>query len=129
MDDALLLDTCALLWLASGSDRLSAAARDRIRRAPGGYYSPISAWEIAQKVAHGELTLPDPPLKWMEDLTERYQLTAIPLSLPVLVRSTELPPHHKDPADRFIIATSLIRGIPVVTTDRRYKDYGVETLS
>ena len=31
MDDALLLDTCALLWLASGSDRLSAEARDRIR--------------------------------------------------------------------------------------------------
>ena len=129
MDDALLLDTCALLWLASGSDRLSAEARDRIRRAPEVYYSPISAWEIAQKVAHGELTLPDPPLAWMEGLTERYQLTAIPLSLPVFVKSTELPPHHKDPADRFIIATALIRGIPVVTTDRRYKDYGGETLS
>ena len=65
----------------------------------------------------------------MEGLAERYQLTAIPLSLPVLVKSTELPPHHKDPADRFIIATALIRGVPVVTTDRRYKDYGVETLS
>ena len=45
MDDALLLDTCALLWLASGSERLSAEARDRIRRAPEVYYSPISAWE------------------------------------------------------------------------------------
>lgn len=129
MDDAVLLDTCALLWLASGSDRLSAAARERIRRASDVYYSPISAWEIAQKVAHGELTLPDPPLKWMEDLAERYQLTAIPLSLSVLVRSTEFPQHHKDPADRFIIATALIRGVPVVTTDRRYKEYGVETLS
>ena len=43
MDDAVLLDTCALLWLASGSDRLSVAARERIRRASDVYYYPISA--------------------------------------------------------------------------------------
>jgi PIN domain nuclease of toxin-antitoxin system len=41
----------------------------------------------------------------------------------------ELPRHHKEPADRFIIASALIRGVPVVTTDRRYKDYGIDTLS
>ena len=42
--------------------------------------------------------------------------------------AVELPNIHRDPADRFIIATALIGNIPVVTADRRFAQYGVETL-
>ncbi|MFP4378684.1 MAG: PIN domain-containing protein [Spirochaetales bacterium] len=36
-----------------------------------------------------------------------------------------LPPIHKDPADRFIIATAVLQKAPVATTDERFADYGV----
>ena len=125
--DTLLLDTCAMLWLASGSARLSPGGREAIGNAKELLFSPISAWEVAQLVCHGELALPLPPLAWMEGMVERYGLTPVPLSLEILVKSTELPKHHKDPADRIIIASALLRGVPVVTSDRRYADYGVKT--
>ena len=128
MAPPLLLDTCALLWLSSSPSRLSPGARERIKNADNAFYSPISAWEIAQKVARGDLTLPAPPLEWFEALVARYQLEPLPLSLPVLIRATQLPWHHKDPADRFIIATALLHSLPVVTADSRFAAYGVETL-
>ena len=49
MTDTLLLDTCALLWLASGSRNLSKSARAAIADAQVVYVSPVSAWEIAVK--------------------------------------------------------------------------------
>jgi len=44
-------------------------------------------------------------------------------------QTTALPYVHRDPADRFIIATALIRNLPVVTTDRRFSQYGVTVIS
>ena len=129
MASPLLLDTCALLWLAADGGKLSAEARHRIRDASEAFYSPISAWEIAQKVAHGDLVLPSSPLEWFQALVARYRLAPIPLSLDVLVEATKLPWHHKDPADRFIIASALLHNLPVVTADRRFAAYGVDTFS
>ena len=129
MAPPVLLDTCALLWLASDSGKLSISARARIRDASEAYCSPISAWEIAQKVALGDLTLPSDPLKWFEALLARYRLEPIPLTVPILVRAAQLPRHHKDPADRFIIATALLNNLPVATADHRFAEYGIETFS
>lgn len=42
---------------------------------------------------------------------------------------TKLPPIHKDLCDRFIIAKALTRGLPVVTADQRFVEYGVEVLT
>jgi PIN domain nuclease of toxin-antitoxin system len=129
MAPPVFLDTCALLWLASDSGKLSISARARIRDASEAFCSPISAWEIAPKVALGDLTLPADPLKWFEALLARYRLEPIPLTVPILVRAAQLPRHHKDPADRFIIATALLNNLPVATADHRFAEYGIETFS
>jgi len=44
------------------------------------------------------------------------------------MHANTLPWHHRDPADRFIIATAQMEDLAVVTGDGRFKDYGVETL-
>jgi PIN domain nuclease of toxin-antitoxin system len=44
------------------------------------------------------------------------------------MKAVDLPPVHKDPCDRFIISTALIRNLPVVTADGRFSDYGVEVI-
>lgn len=47
----------------------------------------------------------------------------------ILVRAAQLPRHHKDPADRFIIATALLNNLPVATADHRFSEYGLETFT
>jgi len=56
----MLLDTCALLWLAGGGRHLSQEARDRIENAPVVYVLAISAFKIAVKCRSGKLKLPIP---------------------------------------------------------------------
>jgi PIN domain nuclease of toxin-antitoxin system len=45
----------------------------------------------------------------------------------IMLRAANLPDFHKDPADRIIIATALISGMPIVTGDSKFSQYGVRT--
>lgn len=55
MQDAVLLDTCALLWLGIGSDSLSQMARLTIEETETVLVSPVSLWEISNKYRQGKL--------------------------------------------------------------------------
>jgi PIN domain nuclease of toxin-antitoxin system len=47
----------------------------------------------------------------------------------VAIRAVEaLPPHHKDPFDRLLIAQSMIEGIPIVSVDEKFDSYPVTRL-
>lgn len=128
MRKQLLLDTCALVWLVSGHDRLSKEAKTEIEAAQLVYVCPISAWEISLKCARGTLELPLPPQEWFSRSLDVHHLTLTDLSVDVLMHTNTLPWHHRDPADRFIIATAQMEDLVVVTSDKRFKDYGIETL-
>lgn len=123
----MILDTCALLWIASGSpkDHLSPRTLDLINAAPLVYVSAISGFEIGIKAEAGKLSLPAPPAEWFKTVLDYHHLQPVDLSLEICLRSTELPKIHKDPCDRFIIATALVLDMPVVTADSRFNGYGV----
>ena len=123
-----LCDTCALVWLATGSARLSRSARLVIRDAELLCFSSISIWEVARKVKSGELEIPVSPTMFADMLVRQYGMKELPLDNAVMLRSSALPEIHKDPADRFIIATALLNDCVVVTGDRRFPEYGVETM-
>jgi PIN domain nuclease of toxin-antitoxin system len=53
----------------------------------------------------------------------------IDISLEIALKSTTLPRIHKDPADRFIIATAQLYKIPVVTKDKMFNEYGVKIIN
>ncbi len=125
----MILDTCALLWLASGSKRLSRSTLTEINDAPAVYVSAISGFEIALKVANGKLTLPKPPQEWFEQVVEHHGLAVLPLELGVCIAAAQLPPHHNDPCDRFIIATARLQDLPVVSTDEQFARYGLRVLN
>jgi len=125
----MILDTCAVLWLASGNKRLSRSSLREINEAPAVYVSAISGFEIALKAARGKLKLPDSPLDWLEKVVEHHGLAVLPLELNVCIAAAGLPPIHDDPCDRFIIATAKLNDLPVVTADERFEKYGVVVLS
>ena len=65
----------------------------------------------------------------MRTLVDAYSLSLIPLSEEVMFKATELPEVHRDLADRFVIATAILGNLPVVTTDRRFRDYGIQVIA
>ena len=125
----MMLDTCALLWLAQGGGELSKAALQRIDAAPVVYISAISGFEIGIKVQKGKLQLPARPADWFAAVLAHHNIEVLPLDLAVCIRSTELPVMHADPCDRMIIAAAQIHHFPVVTTDPTFLRYGIEVIS
>ncbi len=124
----MILDTCALLWLASGSKRLSRSTLKQINEAPAVYVSAISGFEIAIKAAKNKLKLPIPPQEWFEKIIEHHGIMVLSLELNDCIAAAGLPPIHDDPCDRFIIATAKSNNLPVVTADERFEKYGLTVL-
>ena len=124
----MILDTCALLWLASGDKKLSRAALKEINAAAAIYVSAISGFEISLKIAGGGLELSHPVETWFEQVTEHHGLTVLPLELDACIAAAKLPPIHDDPFDRFIIAAAKLHGLTVVTRDERFEKYGVTVI-
>ena len=124
----LMLDTCGLLWLASDNARLSEAAKARIQESELVFVSAISAWEISLKAKRGELQLPLPAMEWFRRSADQHDIVVLPLEAEELAASVLLPDHHRDPADRFIIAQAIKHDLSIVTADAMFGRYGVETL-
>ena len=129
---ALLLDTCALIWLANGDPlaRMATEAIDYAGRAEGVFVSPISGWEIgllskprARRNAALQF-LPDPKT-WFAKVLAGPGILEARLTSEIAIDASFLPGElHGDPGDRLIIATARHLGVPVVTRDRRMIDYG-----
>ncbi len=124
----LLLDTCALIWIAVSPERFSKLALRKLEQSPTLYASAVSAWEIAFKWRTGKLVLPVPPEDFIGRVKGKYGIVMLSVEEETMMKAASLPLIHRDPADRFIISTALLRSLDVVTGDRRFAQYGVNTL-
>jgi PIN domain nuclease of toxin-antitoxin system len=124
----MILDTCALLWLAHDRRNLSDETLQKMGDVSILYISAITGFEIGLKYRMGKLILPLPPENWLEGILDHHDIAVIGLDMATCIKATELPPIHRDPCDRFIIATALLKRMPVVTADTRFSEYGVEVL-
>ena len=124
----MILDTCALLWLAAGSKKLSRATIKAIDEAPAVYVSSISGFEIALKVQNGKLDLSCAIADWFEQAVEHHGLTVLSLELDVCITAAGLPAIHDDPFDRFIVAAAKLHDLTVVTADERFEEYGLRVI-
>ena len=112
-----LLDTHVLLWAAGQPDRLAAKAR-RLMGDPRNelIFSAASLWEIAIKKGLGRDDFQvDARLLRRGLIDNGYSELAITSAHAVAIDS--LPPIHKDPFDRLLIAQSIMEGITLLTTD------------
>lgn len=115
----ILLDTHALLWWALDPAQLSAKAAEVIREMEerGGFASAISIWELGVKIQRGKLELG----LGIEEFVRRVQQSAIvelvPVDTTIWLRSLALPWTHRDPADRVIVATALLKDVSLLTKD------------
>ena len=122
-----LLDTCAVLALAAGE--LPQRATAALRVAPEAVVSSVSAWELAVKVSAGKIELNADPASWFFDFLDHFDLREVPLDAALACAACALPPIHKDPFDRVIVALAQAHGLAVLTSDENIGRYsGVRTL-
>ena len=115
----LLLDTHTFVWW--DNDELPAAVRDRIRSAEIVCVSAASAWEIAIKSALGKITATGTLAAALED----YGFDALPITVAHADAVRTLPPHHRDPFDRLLVAQARIEDLTIVSRDPAFRAYDV----
>jgi len=119
----ILLDTHALIWLASEPAKLSKKATDAIRVASqeGGIgISAITLWELAWLATHGRLALTGTVDAFVERIASRTSIQPITAKVAVLANQWPATYSH-DPCDRLIGATALALGCGLVTKDRNIR--------
>jgi PIN domain nuclease of toxin-antitoxin system len=118
----LLLDTCAVVWLAQGA-KISAEARRAVAEKEL-HVSPISAWEIANLVRKNRIALAHPVTTWFRRAIDEMQAGMPDLTVEILANSCELPGDPpNDPADRIMIATARETDMVLVTRDSQILAY------
>lgn len=125
----ILIDTHILVWAVQGeASRIGVKARrilDAAVQGRGLYVSAITPWEIALLAHHGRLALGRDVGEWIEQALALPGIHLAPLEPAISVDSVRLPGEvHRDPADRFIIATARHAGLPLMTIDRAILAYG-----
>ncbi len=126
-EQPLLLDTCAVIWVAEDEPISDAAAEalDRAHQADAlVYVSPITAWEVGLLIARGRLALLIKPQLWFQRMLEVPNMQLADMSPDLLISSSFLPgAPPRDPADRIIAATAREYGYVLVTRDRLLLEY------
>ncbi len=130
MTGKLLLDTCAIIWIAT-NEPIRPEAKSAIEAAVSGddkvRVSPISAWELGLLSARGRMPTTMPPSALFRDLAMADGVRVEALSPEILIASSFLPGTlHRDPADRILIATARAQGLAIVTRDRIILDYSAQ---
>jgi PIN domain nuclease of toxin-antitoxin system len=115
-----------VLWWLSRDPRVSDEAREAVSDPDTlVLVSAASAWEIAIKAAAGKLEAPED----LPSQLDHHRFEPLPIELSHGLRAGSLPMHHTDPFDRLLIAQAEIERLTVVTRDRRFADYSIETLA
>jgi PIN domain nuclease of toxin-antitoxin system len=121
---SLLLDTHVALWAITGHAALDPEFLDRLRHDPDIFLSPVSLWEITIKQTAGKLA--GPP-----DLAERVRdmgFHELAVTHAHAIAAGRLPPHHRDPFDRMLVAQAAVEGLTLASRDMSIALYDVDIL-
>ena len=123
-----LLDTHTLLWWVEGTDVLSASVQNRLDdRVNDLLISVATPWELAIKTNTGKLDA----RRLLRDLEQGLlgdQLAVLQAETKHVIRAGYLPPHHKDPFDRLLVAQALDLHLPIISSNKTLDLYGVQRI-
>jgi PIN domain nuclease of toxin-antitoxin system len=123
-----LLDTHVWLWMLTDPDRLGEASELVEDRSNDLLLSAASSWEITIKVSLGRLEVPQPLEEYLPARIRSSQVTPLAIEHGHVLGVGSLPPIHRDPFDRLLVAQARALGIPLLTADVRLEGYPVEVL-
>ncbi|AHF84880.1 twitching motility protein PilT [Rhizobium leguminosarum bv. trifolii WSM1689] len=128
MNERLLLDTCAVIWMSQDnpvSEKAAVALSQSYKESRPVYVSAVTAWEMGMLVARGRIRETKTPKRWYDDFREQAEVAEQAVTADIFIASCFLPQlTHKDPIDRILIATAREHDLTIVTRDRAILDYG-----
>ena len=119
----ILLDTHVLLWAASSPERLGASQQD-VSSAEQRLISAASIWELAIKASLGRLDLATDVRSWLRRAVRELQAQPLSITADHAAAVEHLPPVHRDPFDRLLVAQAHHEGAVLLTADRVLLQYG-----
>lgn len=121
----LLLDSHVLLWWFDGGDRLTPDVVEAIVDGTNeAIVSAATLWELSIKQSVGKLTV-DVDLR---EHAEQQGFRELPISGIHAAAVRDLPPHHRDPFDRMLVAQTGVEGLTLVTADHILAAYDVPVM-
>lgn len=124
-----LLDAHVLLWWLVDDTRISERARRLIAKADSEiFFSAASSWELAIKVALGRLTLPGPPRTLIPRILREQSIQTLDVTHAHALAVADLPPHHRDPFDRMLVAQAKLEKLAIISGDPLIAQYGAKVV-
>jgi PIN domain nuclease of toxin-antitoxin system len=115
-----LVDTHVLLWMLQDPNHIAPEAAEVLKAEDTAIVvSVVSIWEIAIKRAAGKLNVPED----LPDRLRRLGHETLGLNADHAWRAGALPPHHRDPFDRALVAQALVEDLPLITHDQNLFAY------
>jgi PIN domain nuclease of toxin-antitoxin system len=116
----LLLDTHIWLWAHLAPEKLSPKVA-RVLDDPGNelWLSPISVWELVVLTATRKVVLTEPVAAWVQRAFDTAPMHEAPVSHDIALAVGDVTLPHRDPADRFLVATARVLDLTLVTADKR----------
>lgn len=121
----LLLDTHVFLWLLAEPERLGKQLDLLEDPTNQLLLSAASSWEIAIKAQIGRLDLPDDPRRYVPDRMRAIGADPLPVEHNHALAVCDLPPLHRDPFDRLLVAQARDMHLRIVTADAQIARYDV----
>jgi len=122
----LLLDTHVVLWWLADDERLSSEAREIIADPENAIFvSAASAWEVVIKQSLGKLRIDGD----FEAEVRGNGFALLPISFSHAAEIGHLPPLHRDPFDRMLVAQSRVENLSLMTADTEILSYPTQTIS
>ena len=124
ISSVILLDTHIWVrWVDPHVNPLPSKIIDCIETADHLAVSAITCWEVAWLARRNRLQLKLNLADWLEQALQGSNVTCIPIDESIAVCAASLPEHHRDPADRLIIATAIERRASLISLDNIFPEY------
>ena len=124
----LLLDTQVFLWLQTDPERLGTHLGTVEDPRTALLLSAASSWEIAIKYELGKLPLPETPEHYVPSRMRAIGAQPLAVEHPHALAVAALPPLHRDPFDRLLVAQAALLDLTIVTADPAVAQYEVPTV-
>jgi PIN domain nuclease of toxin-antitoxin system len=125
----ILVDTHIFLWAITEDSRLKSARRALFLDAANDLLlSVASIWEMLIKIRLGKLTLPAPAVAFIIEQMDENRIRLLPILVSHLAELESLPPLHKDPFDRMLVAQARAEGMPLLSADPVLRKYDIRVL-
>ena len=114
----LLLDTHVWLWSTLDRARLSRRVVAELQNTSNELWlSPISLWEVLTLCQKGRLSLYPNPADWISNMLSAVPMHEAQVTYEVAQETDRVRLPHRDPADRFLVATARVFDLTLVTAD------------